>query len=335
MKAIIIEKPDSYVIKDIKIPDPGDYDVLVKNHFAGFCGTDMHILKGEFLSTYPLIPGHEFAGTVQDTGKKVKNFKKGDKVVIDPNICCNKCKFCAINEQNFCTNFGAYGVTKNGGFAEYSVILESNLHKINGITFEEAALLEPLSCVIYGLNRIKINYGETAVIFGAGPIGIMLLQLLNISGIGKTIMIDINKDKLEKGKFFGAEEVFINDNTLDKKLNNISTYGYDILINATGSAAVGEQIFKYTNFNARVLLYGVCHKDSIIKVSPFSVYRKNLSIFGAFSYNRTMPQAINLIQSGKVKLKNLISHKFKLSEFDKALKTIEEGSYSKIIFDCN
>lgn len=142
MKAIVVEKPNYHIIKDIETPEPGDYDVLVNNHFAGFCGTDMHILKGDYLSTYPLIPGHEFAGIVETTGKKVKKFKRGDQVVIDPNICCNKCKFCVANEQNFCEEFGGYGITRNGGFAKYAVISESNLHKIDDIALEEAALLE-------------------------------------------------------------------------------------------------------------------------------------------------------------------------------------------------
>lgn len=173
------------------------------------------------------------------------------------------------------------------------------------------------------------------MIFGAGPIGILLLQLLNISGVGKTVVVDINKNKLEAAKEFGATETFINNSLLEENLKSISTSGFDILVDATGSADVGEQIFKYANFNARILLYGVCPQDSIIKISPFNIFRKSISIFSAFSYNRTMHQAIDLVESKKINLGSLISHKFKLSEFDKALKTIEEGSYSKIIFDCN
>jgi len=334
MKALTIEKPDHYKFGETQLPPIGNYDVLVKNYFAGFCGTDMHILKGEFLSNYPLIPGHEFSGVVQKTGREVKNFKEGDNVVIDPNICCNKCKYCLINEQNFCKNFGGYGVTKNGGFAQYSVISESNLQKIEGIALEEAALLEPLACVIYGLSKIKVNYGEKAVIFGAGPIGIILLQMLNISGVSNVIVVDINDEKLKTAKKYGAAETFVNDASLSEKLSAVSDSGFDILIDATGVARVSEQIFNYADCNARVLLYGVCPPDSLIKVSPFNIYRKNISIFAAFSYNRTIPAAINLVKSGKIKLAELISHKYKLSEFDKALETIKKGSYSKIIFDC-
>ncbi|MBN2073107.1 MAG: zinc-dependent alcohol dehydrogenase family protein [Actinobacteria bacterium] len=334
MKAVIFEKPDQYKIKEIEMPVPGDSEVLVKNSYAGFCGTDLHILKGEFLSTYPLIPGHEFSGIVQKTGRKVSGFKKDDMVVIDPNICCNKCRYCSINQQNFCENFGGYGVTVNGGFAQYSVISESNLHRIEGIPPEEAALLEPLACVIYGLDRININYGETALLFGAGPIGIILLQLLNISGISRVTVVDLNEKKLENAKKFGASGTFVNDASLDDNLKAVSGHGFDILVDATGSAAAGEQIFKYADFNARVLLYGVCPPDSFMKISPFNIYRKNLSIFAAFSYNRTMTRAIDLVKSGKIKLAELISHRYKLSEFDKALRTIETGSYSKVIFDC-
>lgn len=335
MKAIVFNKPDDYEYKDVDLPEIDDCEILVRNKYAGLCGTDIHILKGEFLSTYPLIPGHEFSGIVEKIGKKVREFAVGDHVVIDPNICCNKCVFCKINEQNFCENFGGYGVTRNGGFAQYSVIYESNLHKINDLALEEAAMIEPLSCVIYGLNKIKINYGENVIIFGAGPIGILLLQLLNLKGVGKTVVVDINPKKLKTAKEFGASEAVLNDSSLGKELKKISRYGFDILVDATGISEVCQQIFEYANINARILLYGVCKQNEFIKISPYNLFRKNLSVYSAFSYNRTMPQVISLLKSKKVNVKSLISHRLKLDEFDKALEIIKEGSYSKIIFDCS
>jgi D-arabinitol dehydrogenase (NADP+) len=334
VKAVVVDKPGHYIVKEIETPEPGEHDVLVKNHFAGFCGTDMHILKGDYLSTYPLIPGHEFAGTVEKTGKCVESFQSGDNVVIDPNICCNKCRYCNINEQNFCVDFGGYGVTENGGFAEYSLIRESNLHKVNGVSLEEAALLEPLACVIYGLSRIQINHGDSAVIFGAGPIGILLLQMLNICGVSKTVIVDINDVKLQTAKKFGATTTIKNDNYIKENLGAISDSGYDILIDATGRESVTEQIFEYADYNARILLYGVCASNSVTRISQFEIFRKNLSIYGAYSYNRTMPRAIELLNSKRINVVDLISHRYKLSEFDKALDTIDKGSHLKIVFDC-
>lgn len=334
MKAVLFKKPKMLQIKDIDVPTITDGEVLVRNKYAGFCGTDLHIFNGDFLSEYPLIPGHEFCGIVEKIGVDVKNFNVGDKVVISPNICCNKCYYCNINQQNFCENFGGYGVTENGGFAQYSKILASNLIKIENMDMKEAAMLEPLACVIYGLNKVKANYGEKALIFGAGPIGIIILQLLRISKLSNITVVEIDKKKEEICMKFGADNFLINNDKLDKNLKEISNNGFDIIIDATGQAKICEQIFQYANNNARILLYGVCEMNSKISISPFLIYRKDLSAYGAFSYNRTMPAAIELVKNKKIHLKELISHEYGLVDFEKVLNTAIKGSFSKILIDC-
>ena len=293
MKAAVIEKPYNFTFKEVPTQTPVDNEVLVKNSYAGFCGTDEHIFHGDFLSTYPLIPGHEFSGIVEAVGDKISSFKPGDHVVIDPNICCNKCSFCAINEQNFCEDFKGYGVTENGGFAEYSLIFETNLHRIDEIPLDEAAMIEPLACAIYGINRIKIKYGDKVIIFGAGPIGILLLQLLKIKGAGKIVLVDINKKKLEKAAELSESEIFINDDLLEDNLKKVSPHGFDILVDATDISSVCQQIFKYINHNSSILFYGVCPQGASIKVEPFLIFRHNLSIHGAFPITGQCPRQLN------------------------------------------
>ena len=334
MKAVLFTKPKELQIKDIDIPSISSDEVLVRNKYTGFCGTDLHIFNGDFISKYPLIPGHEFSGIVEKIGKDVKNFNIGDEVVISPNICCNSCHYCNINQQNFCENFGGYGVTVNGGFAQYSKILASNLIKIENIDMREAAMLEPLSCVIYGLNKIKTNYGEKALIFGAGPIGIIILQLLSMNKLSNVTVVEIDEKKRDICKMFGAENFFINKDKLEKNLKKVSKKGFDIIVDATGLHKVCEQTFQYANNKARILLYGVCEMNSKINVSPFLIYKKDLSVYGAFSYNRTMPAAIELVKNKKIRLKELISHEYALKDFEKALKTASGSSFSKILIDC-
>ena len=334
MKAVVFTKPGEMKIKDIDIPTISSDEVLLRNKYAGFCGTDLHIFNGDFISEYPLIPGHEFSGIVEKVGENVDNFNIGDEVVVSPNICCNSCYYCNINQQNFCDNFGGYGVTINGGFAQYSKILASNLIKIENIEMKEAAMIEPLACVIYGLNKIKTNYGEKALIFGAGPIGLLILQLLNMNKLSNITVVEIDEKKRAMCKLFGAENFFVNDDKLTKNLKEVSEKGFDIIVDATGLYKVCDQTFQYANNNARILLYGVCGMSSKINVSPFLIYRKDLSVYGAFSYNRTMSAAIELVKNKKIRLNELISHEYALKDFEKAFKTASGSNFSKILIDC-
>jgi len=337
MKAVVFPKVKELEVRDIEEPQIANNEVLVKNIYAGFCGTDIYIYNGDFISSYPLIPGHEFSGIIEKVGNNVKTLKKGDRVSIYCDLYCGKCYYCKRNEQNHCINLKGYAIDYGfgGGFAEYSKILESNAYKISdNLSLKEAALVEPLACFIYGLSRIKINYGDKAIIFGVGSIGLVMLQLLKNSGVSHIIMVTHNKEKIKIGEKFGADEVVLNDENLDDKLRSISKNGYDILIEATGLAKICEQIFRYTNKLARVLLYGVSKKDSFIKIRPYQIYEDDLAIYGAFALKNTFAAAIELLENKKIDLEGLISHEFKLADFKKAFDMAKSGKALKIIINC-
>ncbi len=168
MKAGKIEAPGRAEFSSAAVPQPGLDDVLIQVHVAGICGTDIHILKGEYEAQYPLIPGHEFSGVVAGIGDHVTRYKVGDRVTADPNIPCNRCQACQRNEPNQCRSLAAVGVTRDGAFAEYVVVPEGNVFRIGEISFAAAALVEPLACVAWGLERVRIQPGASVLIFGAG-----------------------------------------------------------------------------------------------------------------------------------------------------------------------
>ncbi len=161
MLAAQIDAPDKTRVIEAKQPTPGPDDVLIKVAAAGICGTDLHILHGEYEANYPLIPGHEFSGTVVAIGDNVTRFHVGDRVTADPNIPCNRCLACQRNEPNQCENLAAIGVTRNGGFAEYVVAPEGNVFSIGDLSFPQAALIEPLACVVWGLKRVQAQAGDS------------------------------------------------------------------------------------------------------------------------------------------------------------------------------
>src|SRR5690348_124427 len=145
MRAAQIESPGKSRVLDVQEPVPGPGEVLIEVAAAGICGTDLHIFRGEYEATYPLIPGHEFSGTVKAIGEGVGRYRPGDRVTADPNIPCYRCPACQRNEPNQCENLAAIGVTRSGAFARYVVAPEGNVFPIGSLSFAQAALIEPLA----------------------------------------------------------------------------------------------------------------------------------------------------------------------------------------------
>ena len=336
MKAVVFTKSGSYEIKDIEIPKINDDEVLIKNKYAGFCGTDLKIFKGDYVVNFPVIPGHEFSGIIEKVGNNIKKFKKGDRIAIDQTLSCGICYYCKRNKQNLCENRGSFGTTLNGGFAEYTKVFETNLHSLSSyVSFKEAALQEPLGCSISGAEKLKVYFGDKALIFGAGPMGLIMLQLLNLRGVSNLTMVDLDKEKLEVAIKLGASEVFLNDENLDNKLKSVSKYGFDIVIDATGVAKVCEQLFEYVNKDGRILFFGLCGSKERISISPYQIHRNDLSIYGSFSLKRNTAQALELLENKRIDLESLISHEFNLTEFSEAFALAKSGKAIKILFNCS
>lgn len=189
MKAVVFEAVNEFVITDFPDPELTADEVLVKVAACGLCGTDLHILKGEYPSTFPLIPGHEFAGAIVQVGPAVKEFKPGDRVCIDPNIYCRRCSFCRQGKVHLCENLFPIGVRRHGGFAEFCAVPQSQVYSLPGhVDFTEAALAEPLSCVLHGIELAEIRPGRTVLILGGGAIGGLLTQLARLAGAARVIL---------------------------------------------------------------------------------------------------------------------------------------------------
>ena len=180
---------------------------MVKVKASGICGTDLHIYKGEVkgLVKPGTVLGHEFAGEVAAVGPQVKNFKVGDRVAIEPNLFCGACHYCRNAKKHFCENWAAIGLSRDGGFAEYSVVPASAAYKMpKGLEYKNAAFFEPMACVLHGIERARVKVGETVVVQGAGSIGQLYVQALKRLGASKIIVADIDPTKLTLAKKFGA-----------------------------------------------------------------------------------------------------------------------------------
>ncbi|HET8523326.1 MAG TPA: alcohol dehydrogenase catalytic domain-containing protein, partial [Thermomicrobiales bacterium] len=208
MRAVIVEKPGVIRIEEASDPEVGPKDVLVKVAACGICGTDLHIIDGEFPpTTYPIIPGHEFGGTVVAIGDEVIGVKPGDRVGVDPTLNCGECYFCQRGQGNLCERWNAVGVGHHpGGFAEYVAVPERSVYPLpSTMPFKAAALIEPVSCVVHGMHLLQPKPGDSYVIYGAGPMGLQNAQVARFNGARVVAIIDINPHRLDIARSFGFD----------------------------------------------------------------------------------------------------------------------------------
>lgn len=320
MRAIVIDGVGRISLRDVEYPKPGSGQVTVKVEACGVCGTDVHILRGEFLATYPIIPGHEFAGTVAELGPGVSGWQVGDRVAVDPGVFCHNCYFCKTDRGNHCLNWNGIGVTLAGGFAEYVAVPEANLYRIDpGLSFEQASFIEPISCVVFGLRRLKPMAGDHALVFGAGPIGLLHTQLLARGGTASVTVVDLDPGRLALASQLGASHTVQAGAGQNQALHELAPLGFDLVLDATGVPSVTEHTLDYVKPTGKVMFFGVNPRDAKIQISPFDVYQKDLEIYGSFALRYTFYYARDLLTSGRVTVDPLISHVVSLEEGVRAI----------------
>lgn len=330
MKAFVINKPFDADVYEVEKPSPKPDEVLIKVKAAGFCGTDIHTYKGEHVTNYPIIPGHEFAGVVEAAGDKVTQFHPGDTVIADPNVFCENCYYCKQNKQIHCEHIEVIGNTRNGAFAEYVVVPERCVFPAGNINMIEGSMAEPLACVINSHNKAAIPVGANVLICGAGTIGLMHLLMSRRRGAGRITMIDVKESQLEKAKELGADEVIFSDADVEKTLREKNPKGFDFIIEATGVPKVGEMAIHLLADTGTYVAFGACPTKSEIKINPFELYYRDLKLIGSYALEKTMPQSIAMINGG-INLKPLIGQVITIDEMPKVFGDFVAGKTSNKI----
>jgi 2-desacetyl-2-hydroxyethyl bacteriochlorophyllide A dehydrogenase len=318
MKALIIEKPGTARIQTVPVAPVGEKDVRIKVKASGICGTDVHIFRGEYLGSYPVIPGHEFSGVIEETGGMVTRFKVGDRVAIEPNISCGNCHSCLNNRQNFCENWDGVGVTLSGGMAEYAVVPEKAVFNIGELPFLSGAFVEPLSCVLHGVERARFRLADKVLILGAGPIGVLLSKAIQLQGASEITQVDLNQSRLELAQKSGAAKVCTS-------LDELKKDSFDVVVDASGSTILMERALDFVRRGGTVLWFGVPKRDAKLQLPAFTIFEKGVYLLSSYTSVRNSIQAVALLENGKIDVAPLISHQLPLEDFVKGVETIEKG----------
>jgi 2-desacetyl-2-hydroxyethyl bacteriochlorophyllide A dehydrogenase len=292
---------------------------LIEVRASGICGTDIHILRGEYMGDYPVIPGHEFAGNVVAVGARVTRFRPGDRVAVEPNLACDNCLNCLNNRQNFCEHWEAVGVTVPGGMAEYVAVPEKAVFDIGSLPFAHGAFVEPLSCVIHGIQKAAIHAGDRVLIVGAGPIGILLLQIARLQGATSVAVAERNPQRAAFAETMGAEEVA-------HDLDDLPRTAFDVVVDATGVNDVMSRTLDYVRRGGTLLLFGVPPRESRVDFDAFELFRKGVTLHTSFTSVRNSYQAVVLLQSRRVDVSDLVSHQLALASFARGVDILETGA---------
>lgn len=315
MKAVCYPAAGRVELAELPDPEPGAGEVLVAVKASGICHTDIDVLHARYgPGAFPVVPGHEYAGEVIEVGAGVSAVAVGDRVVIDPNFGCGTCRACREGRSNLCAGLGAYGVTKNGGFAEISVVRAENLVPIGTMPYVTAALAEPMGCVLNGVSALAPKAGQTALIFGAGPIGLLIGMALRTRGIDSITLADIDDDRLALAESFGFAGVAAGSAGLAALRHQI-----DLTADATGNAGVAGGLIGYTASGGKCLFFGVCPPDARIEISPFEVFRRQLTLVGTHSLNHNIPESLEAIRATGPGIARLVSHRLSLREITETL----------------
>ncbi|MFC5649938.1 zinc-dependent alcohol dehydrogenase family protein [Paenibacillus solisilvae] len=326
MKALVIESPHHAAIREVPYPNPRPGEVVIKVERVGICGTDFHIYEGEFLSPYPIIPGHEFSGTIHELGEGVEGLRIGERVTADPSLFCGQCVYCLTNRGNQCENWGALGNTVNGSMAEFVAVPARNVVRIpDSMSFETAAFIEPIACVVHAMNRLQLKAGNSVLLFGAGAMGQQLVQTLSRSGASRLTVVDVSESKLALALSMGATETV---NVRDK--SRLAGQSFDVVVDATGIPAVIEDAFSYLGKTATYLQFGVTPKHAQIRISPFDLYHKDWTLIGSMAINYTFIPAFEWVKEGRILLEPLVSKVISLEEAAEFLSKPKDAELLKI-----
>jgi (R,R)-butanediol dehydrogenase / meso-butanediol dehydrogenase / diacetyl reductase len=333
MTAAVFEREGQLAVKQVPIPQVGhDDDVLLKVAGVGICGTDVHILSVPpgHPATAGVILGHEYTGEVVATGRGVTHVRVGDRVVVDPTPPCGACAYCRLDQPNMCEHNLSIGVFTNGGMAAYSRVPARAVFPISpDVPMEIAVLAEPVADVLNGMRRAAPQLGETVLVLGAGPIGLLFTMLLRAAGVGDVIVSEPLPLRAERALQCGADAVIDpGREDLAGAVQARAPLGADLVIDAAGGLLADA--LRAVRKGGRILLFGV-NTTAQVNVRQADLTFRELSILGSYIDRATFPQAVRLLERGRIDFRRLITHRLPLPRTAEGIDLLRRGEAIKVV----
>ncbi len=330
MRAIVFDEPSSFSLQELPDPEPGPREVRVRVEAVGICGTDVHVLDGEFAPTrYPIVPGHETSGVVDRVGVDVTELAVGDPVSVDPTFTCGECSFCAVGRSNLCENWDGAGAARtNGSVSELYVAPVRNVHRLpDHVDLQLAALIEPLSCAIHGFDLLPRRFGEHYLIYGAGTMGLLMAQLAPRAGAASVTVLDQNPTRLDAARDVGIDQVAT---TVAELGDRARPGGWDVVIDCTGAVAAIEDGLTRVTRGGTFQQFGVAAADATATFSPFRVYHDEITVTGSMAVLHSYARAVQMFAAGAIRAEAMVSHAFTLEDYGEALAMFRAGTGRKL-----
>jgi threonine dehydrogenase-like Zn-dependent dehydrogenase len=326
------------------VPTIGEDELLVRVDASAICGTDMKIMRSGHRKLRPgqtIILGHEFVGTIEQAGSRVANYPVGTRVGVAPNIGCGCCEMCGQGLMNMCPDYGAFGIDRDGAHTEFVCIPAAAIAQDNVIPLTsdvspvEAALAEPLSCAVNGVRVSRVQVGDSVLVYGAGPMGLLNLMVARVSGAARVWVVDLNDARLEKAKALGANDTFNPTRGSVKAWVMAQTggRGADAVIAAVPVRQVLEEaVGLLAPFGRLCLFAGLSNGQSTAELDTNAIHYRNLIVTGMTGgAPRDYRTALKLIESRRVDVRQIVSHVFPLREVGRAYQVAQSGEGMKIV----
>lgn len=326
MRAVLFTGINQVEVGEVPDPTPGADDVVIEVASVGLCGTDLHILQGEYRnSEWPIIPGHEFAGTVVAVGSNVSTIKVGDRVAADPNVFCGHCHYCRIGHGNMCEKFNAIGVTMPGAAAEYVVAPAGNCYVLpDHVATADAMLIEPFSCVVRAIDVVRPKYAAHVLIYGAGTMGLMMASAMGHAGAASVSVIEPNEQRRARVGALGLGHAAESADQIARPR------GWEIVIDCAGVVPAIQDGLTRVGKGGTFLQFGVTASDAKATFDPYKIFQDEITITGSMAVLHSYERAGDLFSAGALDADAFITTRFALADYGKALDAFKSGDGLKV-----
>ena len=342
MKAVVIERPHEAAWVELETPSPAPGEVLIRSHAAGVCRTDLEMFHGGLTDprwvTFPLVPGHEWSGTVAELGDDVTDLAVGDRVVCEGMIPCNRCRRCKEGNTQLCLNYDQIGFTRGGGYGEFVSAPRHVVHRLpENASFAAGVLIEPASCVLRGLERAHPRPGDTIGVIGVGTLGSLALTLARLYSPGALMAFGLREEELEFARGLGADTtVHVAEEDAVASTHELLGGGLDLVIETAGAVAAVDLATRLVRPGGRVVLMGIAGEGKMVELPADRIMFADMDVIGSCSYpTAAWSDVVRLLERGLVDLGPIVTHTFPAASFEEAFALLDEprGMVAKVLLE--